>query len=157
MLDQDGCNIEENSEMDVDSPNSLKRCSSAPQINNLLPSSAVGVNHPIVPMDEGQSQQDSAAVGSTQQPSSLRQINPNNNSNNNNGTSSNINNNNTLFLQHQHQSPNHLQSMSSSSASNLHTTGSSSIHRYVPKIRPLLFHFLFIWILFQGSASNFLF
>ncbi|XP_065085683.1 uncharacterized protein DDB_G0271670 isoform X2 [Ochlerotatus camptorhynchus] len=111
--------------MDVDSPNSLKRCSSAPQINNLLPSSAVGVNHPIVPMDEGQSQQDSSVVGSTQQPSSLRQINPSN------GSSNNINNNNTMFLQHQHQSPNHHQSMSSSSASNLHTTG-SSIHSFSP-------------------------
>lgn len=109
--------------MDVDSPNSLKRCSSAPQINNLLPSSAVGVNHPIVPMDEGQSQQDGGGiVGLTQQPSSLRQINPNNNSSNNSGSS---NNNNSLFLQHQHQSPNHPQSMSSSSASNLQTTGST--------------------------------
>lgn len=120
--------------MDVDSPNSLKRCSSAPQINNLLPTSAVGVNHPIVPMDEGQSQQDSSIVGSSQQPSSLRQINSNNNSsnNNNNGTSNNINNSNTLFLQHQHQSPNHLQSMSSSSASNLHATGGSSALRDPP-------------------------
>nr|XP_029710302.1 nuclear transcription factor Y subunit beta-like [Aedes albopictus]XP_029710303.1 nuclear transcription factor Y subunit beta-like [Aedes albopictus] len=114
--------------MDVDSPNSLKRCSSAPQINNLLPSAAVGVNHPIVvPMDEGQSQQDSAVAGSTQQPtsSSLRQTNPINS----NGNNSNNNNNSTLFLQHQHQSPNHLlQSMSSSSASNLHTSG-SIVHR----------------------------
>nr|XP_029729294.1 phosphatidylinositol 3-kinase 2-like isoform X1 [Aedes albopictus]XP_029729295.1 phosphatidylinositol 3-kinase 2-like isoform X1 [Aedes albopictus]XP_029729296.1 phosphatidylinositol 3-kinase 2-like isoform X1 [Aedes albopictus] len=117
--------------MDVDSPNSLKRCSSAPQINNLLPSAAVGVNHPIVvPMDEGQSQQDSTVAGSTQQPSSssLRQINPINS----NGNNSNNNNNNTLFLQHQHQSPNHLlQSMSSSSASNLHTSG-SIVHRDPP-------------------------
>ncbi|KFB42245.1 hypothetical protein ZHAS_00009941 [Anopheles sinensis] len=39
--------------MDVDSPNALKRCSSAPQINNLVSSTAtVGVQ----PMDEGQSQ-----------------------------------------------------------------------------------------------------
>ncbi|XP_049286809.1 serine-rich adhesin for platelets isoform X2 [Anopheles funestus] len=38
--------------MDVDSPNALKRCSSAPQINNLLPSTTVGVQ----PMEEGQSQ-----------------------------------------------------------------------------------------------------
>uniref|UniRef100_A0A1Q3G0Z2 Uncharacterized protein n=1 Tax=Culex tarsalis TaxID=7177 RepID=A0A1Q3G0Z2_CULTA len=45
--------------MDVDSPNSLKRCSSAPQINNLLPTSAIGHHHhsPIVPMEEGQSHQ----------------------------------------------------------------------------------------------------
>ncbi|XP_055598220.1 AF4/FMR2 family member lilli [Uranotaenia lowii] len=53
--------------MDVDSPNSLKRCSSAPQINNLLPTATVGVHHhqihqqqqqqqSVVPMDEGQSQ-----------------------------------------------------------------------------------------------------
>lgn len=116
--------------MDVDSPNSLKRCSSAPQINNLLPSAVVGVNHPIVPMDEGQSQQDSTVAGSTQQQSSLRQTNPTNNGTN--SSSSNNNNNNTLFLQHQHQSPNHhLQSMSSSSASNLHTSG-SIIHSFSP-------------------------
>uniref|UniRef100_A0A182K4L9 Uncharacterized protein n=1 Tax=Anopheles christyi TaxID=43041 RepID=A0A182K4L9_9DIPT len=38
--------------MDVDSPNALKRCSSAPQINNLLSSATVGVQ----PMEEGQSQ-----------------------------------------------------------------------------------------------------
>ncbi|XP_058058072.1 uncharacterized protein LOC131209102 [Anopheles bellator] len=38
--------------MDVDSPNALKRCSSAPQINNLLATSTVGVQ----PMEEGQSQ-----------------------------------------------------------------------------------------------------
>uniref|UniRef100_A0A182P4J5 Uncharacterized protein n=1 Tax=Anopheles epiroticus TaxID=199890 RepID=A0A182P4J5_9DIPT len=38
--------------MDVDSPNALKRCSSAPQINNLLSSTTVGVQ----PMEEGQSQ-----------------------------------------------------------------------------------------------------
>ncbi|XP_062547056.1 uncharacterized protein DDB_G0271670 isoform X2 [Armigeres subalbatus] len=110
--------------MDVDSPNSLKRCSSAPQINNLLPSAAVGVNHPIVvPMDEGQSHQDGSTVaGSTQQPSPLRHTtNPTNNGNNTN----------TMFLQHQHQSPNHLQSMSSSSASNLNTSG-SNIHRDPP-------------------------
>ncbi|EAT40973.1 AAEL007328-PA [Aedes aegypti] len=110
--------------MDVDSPNSLKRCSSAPQINNLLPSAVVGVNHPVVPMDEGQSQQDNSVAGSGQQTSTLRQTNPINNGNNST-------NNNTLFLQHQHQSPNHLQSMSSSSASNLHTTG-SIIHRDPP-------------------------
>ncbi|XP_062547058.1 uncharacterized protein DDB_G0271670 isoform X3 [Armigeres subalbatus] len=110
--------------MDVDSPNSLKRCSSAPQINNLLPSAAVGVNHPIVvPMDEGQSHQDGSTVaGSTQQPSPLRHTtNPTNNGNNTN----------TMFLQHQHQSPNHLQSMSSSSASNLNTSG-SNIHSFSP-------------------------
>uniref|UniRef100_A0A182Q6Y1 Uncharacterized protein n=1 Tax=Anopheles farauti TaxID=69004 RepID=A0A182Q6Y1_9DIPT len=38
--------------MDVDSPNALKRCSSAPQINNLLSSTAVAVR----PMEDGQPQ-----------------------------------------------------------------------------------------------------
>uniref|UniRef100_A0A182NTB2 Uncharacterized protein n=1 Tax=Anopheles dirus TaxID=7168 RepID=A0A182NTB2_9DIPT len=38
--------------MDVDSPNALKRCSSAPQINNLLSSTTVGVQ----PMEDVQSQ-----------------------------------------------------------------------------------------------------
>ncbi|EDO64003.1 AGAP008576-PA, partial [Anopheles gambiae str. PEST] len=40
--------------MDVDSPNALKRCSSAPQINNLLSSTAAIVG--VQPMEEGQSQ-----------------------------------------------------------------------------------------------------
>lgn len=108
--------------MDVDSPNSLKRCSSAPQINNLLPSTAVGVNHPIVvPMDEGQSHQENSTVaGSTRQTSTSMRHTTNLTNNGNN-----CNNNNTMFLQHQQQSSNNQIQSSSSSASNLHTSGSN--------------------------------
>ncbi|XP_053676457.1 uncharacterized protein DDB_G0271670 [Anopheles nili] len=49
--------------MDVDSPNALKRCSSAPHINNLLPTSTVGVQ----PMEQVQSQPEpSTSRGSIQ-------------------------------------------------------------------------------------------
>uniref|UniRef100_A0A1S4GYP0 Uncharacterized protein n=1 Tax=Anopheles gambiae TaxID=7165 RepID=A0A1S4GYP0_ANOGA len=61
--------------MDVDSPNALKRCSSAPQINNLLSSTAAIVG--VQPMEEGQSQPVPSTSG-------------NNNSNNNDSNNSTI-------------------------------------------------------------------
>lgn len=53
--------------MDVDSPNALKRCSSAPHINNLLPSTSVGVQ----PMEEGQSQPVPSASGNSSNSASI--------------------------------------------------------------------------------------
>uniref|UniRef100_A0A182YPT5 Uncharacterized protein n=1 Tax=Anopheles stephensi TaxID=30069 RepID=A0A182YPT5_ANOST len=53
--------------MDVDSPNALKRCSSAPQINNLLPGTSVGVQ----PMEEGQSQPVPSASGNSNNSASI--------------------------------------------------------------------------------------
>ncbi|XP_055641004.1 uncharacterized protein DDB_G0271670 isoform X2 [Toxorhynchites rutilus septentrionalis] len=96
--------------MDVDSPNSLKRCSSAPQINNLLPTTAVGEHHPIVPMDEGQTQQDSRPSPIAQQQSSFRQ--------NSNGT-------NTFTQQQQHHQQ-HYQHTMSSNTSSLLNSGTAS-------------------------------
>lgn len=130
--------------MDVDSPNSLKRCSSAPQINNLLPTSAVGVHHnPAVPMEEGQSQQQEdnpSAVASQIKPSPLLQHGQ---------------------QQHQQQtlSNSQLHSMSSSSTSSLQAaphrdsppTSFSNI--FAPRVRRFSASFSPLAVISNGSSS----
>lgn len=134
--------------MDVDSPNSLKRCSSAPQINNLLPSAVVGVHHSVVPMEEGQSHENpvgSPVIVQQQQQQSIRQINP---------SASPIN------QQNPHSSiP--FQSMSSSSTVNLQTTGStqrdppptSFSNIFTPRVRRFSASFSPLAVISNGSSS----
>lgn len=135
-----------NAEMDVDSPNSLKRCSSAPQINNLLPTTAVGV-HPIVPMEEGQSHhpEDNQSVAQVNQikPGPLQQHGG----------------------QHHQQSLANppLHSMSSSSTSSLSQTAVGAPHRespptsfsniFAPRVRRFSASFSPLAVISNGSSS----
>ncbi|XP_039448112.1 serine-rich adhesin for platelets [Culex pipiens pallens] len=135
--------------MDVDSPNSLKRCSSAPHINNLLPTTAVGHHlSPIVPMEEGQSHQpeDNQSVESAQIKTG------------------------TLLQQHgqQHQQQNlansQLHSMSSSSTSSLQAAAAAAApHRespptsfsniFAPRVRRFSASFSPLAVISNGSSS----
>lgn len=138
--------------MDVDSPNSLKRCSSAPQINNLLPTAAVGHHHnPIVPMEEGQSHQPE-----DNQSAATAQIKPG-----------------PLLQQHgqqHHQQQNlansQLPNMSSSSTSSLQTAASAAAavpHRespptsfsniFAPRVRRFSASFSPLAVISNGSSS----
>lgn len=114
--------------MDVDSPNSLKRCSSAPHINNLLPTAAVGV--PLVmPMDEGQSQQETPLepIGLAQQQPPVCQSS-------------------STISQHPPHSP-QLQLMATTTISNSQTAG-TSVHRYSRKWTFELFNSMFYFYKF---------
>ncbi|KAL9706988.1 hypothetical protein quinque_010506 [Culex quinquefasciatus] len=135
--------------MDVDSPNSLKRCSSAPHINNLLPTTAVGHHlSPIVPMEEGQSHQpeDNQSVESTQIKTG------------------------TLLQQHgqQHQQQNlansQLHSMSSSSTSSLQAAAAAAApprespptsfsNIFAPRVRRFSASFSPLAVISNGSSS----
>lgn len=133
--------------MDVDSPNSLKRCSSAPQINNLLPTTAVGVHHnPIVPMEEGQSPHQPEDNQSAAQ---VNQIKPG------------------PLLQHAGQHHQHnlanpqLHSMSSSSTSSLSQTAAphrespptSFSNIFAPRVRRFSASFSPLAVISNGSSS----
>lgn len=130
-----------NAEMDVDSPNSLKRCSSAPQINNLLPTTAVGVHlNPIVPMEEGQSHQ----AEDNQSTAQAAQIKPG------------------PLMQHNLQSVVNpqLHSMSSSSTSSLSQTAphresppTSFSNIFAPRVRRFSASFSPLAVISNGSSS----
>ncbi|XP_058448172.1 uncharacterized protein LOC131428316 [Malaya genurostris] len=130
--------------MDVDSPNSLKRCSSAPHINNLLPTTAVGMHSLVVPMDEGQSHQDTSG-GTTgvviQQQSTVRQA---------------------AGCNQQQQSPNQHHVMSASSTSIMQTAGilahrdpppTSFSNIFTPRARRFSASFSPLAVISNGSSS----
>ncbi|XP_053694232.1 uncharacterized protein DDB_G0271670 [Sabethes cyaneus] len=130
--------------MDVDSPNSLKRCSSAPHINNLLPTAAVGVPS-VMPMDEGQSQQEPPLepIGLAQQQAPVRQSS-------------------SITSQHQPHSPQLQQLMTNTTISNPQTAG-TSIHRdgpptsfsniFTPRARRFSASFSPLAVISNGSSS----
>ncbi|XP_058818575.1 uncharacterized protein DDB_G0271670 [Topomyia yanbarensis] len=131
--------------MDVDSPNSLKRCSSAPHINNLLPTTVVGVHSSVVPMDVGQSHQDT--------PSEIPAVAQ---------TQSTVRPSNSGFNQQQQQSPQQLHAMSSSSTSNLQTAGvlahrdpppTSFSNIFTPRARRFSASFSPLAVISNGSSS----